>query len=343
MVVVARRLAGHPAQHPDVEPLVVEHAAGSAARPDRSRRAASTGRVLSARLPTSRRSASVSSVLRTECAGHGSGVERDARRRSRDVVPVLWQQPVAVRGLAHGSHPATRGASSTHSRSGTPRVGDRVRPDARALEHELARRLQIVRSADRDQAGEHIVVVEERRAHVVVVGRPAEDARDRRRGPRTRGTPSRPWCRRSTGSTRNGSVPRADDLLRDVNALRARDVPVLDADAAAVQLDCRTRPRLRSRGCRARSSRSAASTAMPPSARSSPASAASSVLGMTPAPTTTRSTRQLAGRRPAGRGGRRPRASRSIRTVVPAQTRTPRCAAVPRTMRRPPGRRPARA
>ena len=68
--------------------------------------------------------------------------------------------------------------------------------------------------------------------------------------------------------------------------------------------------------------RSAASTAMPPSASSSPASLASSVLGMTPAPTTTRST--VSSRPSASRTCSASSARMMDSTLVPAQMRTPR-------------------
>ena len=88
-------------------------------------------------------------------------------------MPVLRRQRLAAQTLGDG-HGVTAEGSSTAVLQRHGRVGERAGIEPSALGDEVARRGEIVRPADGDEAGEHVVVVEERGAHVVALRRAAE-------------------------------------------------------------------------------------------------------------------------------------------------------------------------
>ena len=202
-------------------------------------------------------------------------------------MPVLRGQLLAAQTLGDG-HGVTAEDSRRQSCNGTAESASAPGSSSSVLGDQVARRGEIVRPADGDEAGEHVVVIEERGAHVVVLGRAAEH-----RAAATQADvleecpiPERPEEVRQHGE-------RSLSGLHDPPATCAPCARATSQCSILTRRPCRTLSNAATSPIACTSgalARRLAETAMPPSASSRSASAASCVLGLTPAPTTTRST-----------------------------------------------------
>ena len=209
--------------------------AGSVGARGRTRPAAATGRPGWRDPRRDRRAHRVVSVVRAVERRHRARLVRDVGWRRGDLVPLLGQKAGLRRtGERDGRHRVTSGCT----RAGSPPTARRRRPrraagarpcgtSSRAAARSSGRPTQM-------RPGEHVVLAEERRAHVLAI----RGAAQHRRPPPTPTyslNAQSPIVPKKYGRTRNGRAP-ALMISRDARAVCAGDVPVLDPHPPAVQL-----------------------------------------------------------------------------------------------------------